>query len=231
MIRNYSETRFGRISYLIRDGKIPLILMHGFGGTGNTFLRIEPYLNENFKVIFPDLLGHGHSDKPDIDYTIHQQALAINDMIKSLNLDKIIIGGNSYGGWIALDYALNINEPEALILIDSAGTNRTFAEDGMVNEVVDEIMKVRNYKNRDALIKIAENNGRPSEKINLNDLKRLSCKTIIIWGKNDNTIPISKGYEYKNYIRNSEMHVLDSGHTPQISNPEEVSSIINKIIE
>ncbi len=230
MIRMYSNTRFGRISYLIRDGKIPLILMHGFGGTGNTFLRIEPYLNSDFKVIFPDLLGHGHSDKPDIEYTIHQQALAISDMVNSLNLDDIIIGGNSYGGWIALDYAMNVMEPKTLILIDSAGTNRTFAEEGRINEVVDEIMKVRNYKNREALIRIAKNNGNPSQKINLNELERLKCRTVIIWGNKDDTIPLSKGYEYKNHIKNSEIYVLDSGHTPQITNPMEVSSIINKII-
>ncbi len=56
-----------RIAYLDEGQGPPLILLHGYGGSMWQWEYQQP-LTAHFRVITPDLLGSGLSDKPDIDY-------------------------------------------------------------------------------------------------------------------------------------------------------------------
>ncbi|WP_337860136.1 alpha/beta hydrolase [Ferroplasma sp.] len=233
MERKYGLTRYGKISYLDGNGGYPLIFLHGFGGTGNTWLKSEPYMDRCIRPIFIDLLGHGHSDKPEIVYTIEQQAESIMDIINELGLKKFSIAGNSYGGWISLKLASGMIEPDMLFLIDSAGISPAISEGSIeeMNEIINSILKVRNYKNRDALVKIMENNKRPEEKINDGEFLKIKCPTTIIWGENDNTIPVSYAHIINDKIPQSQLILVKgTGHTPFINKPEEFAGIINKAI-
>ncbi len=234
MERKYFNTSLGKLSYLEGDGERPLFFLHGFGGTGNTWMKLLPYMNKNIKPVFVDLLGHGHSDKPDIEYRIEDQAQAVMELIKSFNSDKISLVGNSYGGWIALKLSSKYLKPVNLFLIDSAGISPALSEEGTekMNSVIDSILKVRNYKNRDALIKIMENNKNPDEKISDHELSLITSNTVIIWGSNDNVISPDYGRELNKKIRNSKLIFINgAGHTPFINSPEEVISIINSSME
>ncbi len=234
MERKYSQTQYGKISFLDRgEGGYPVIFLHGLGGTGNTWLKIEPLLDHGIRPLFVDLLGHGHSDKPEIDYTIKQQAEAIKSLIENLELDSFSIAGNSYGGWVALKLASSILKPDMLILIDSAGISPTPGENGTeaIKVLIDSIMKSRNYKNRDALERIMKNNARPEEKITSEELAKINCPTVIIWGMEDHVIPIKYGEILKSKIQNSQMIKMENaGHTPFIGNPVEFAKIINEKI-
>jgi pimeloyl-ACP methyl ester carboxylesterase len=234
MQRKYGITRYGKVSYLDKNEGYPVIFLHGFGGTGNTWLKSEPYMDNCIRPIFIDLLGHGHSDKPDIEYTIKEQAEAIMDIISGLGIEKFSIAGNSYGGWISLKLASGMVEPDMLFLIDSAGISPTISEGSVetMNNIINSILKVRNYNNRNALEKIMENNKKPEEKINDGEFKKIKCKTTIIWGEDDITIPVSYAYKLKEKIPESEIILVSgAGHTPFISKPEEFSAIINSKIK
>jgi pimeloyl-ACP methyl ester carboxylesterase len=234
MERKYYQTQYGRISLLDRGTGYPVIFLHGLGGTGNTWLKSEPFLDSRLRPIFVDLLGHGHSDKPEIDYTIIQQAEAIKSIIDAMGLKNFSIVGNSYGGWIGLKFASSIAQPDMLFPVDSAGISPTPAEQGpqAVESLIDSILKARNYKNRDALRRIMNNNGKREEKITQEDLAAISCPTTIIWGTEDHVIPLSYGEALKAGIKGSELIIIDgSGHTPHIDKPEEFSEIINKKLQ
>ena len=231
MERKYYQTQYGRISLLDRGTGYPVIFLHGLGGTGNTWLKSEPFLDSGLRPIFVDLLGHGHSDKPEIDYTITQQAEAIKSLIDTLGLKNFSIAGNSYGGWIGLKFASSIAQPDMLFPVDSAGISPTPSERGpeAVESLINSILKARNYKNRDALGRIMKNNGRKEEKITQKELAAISCPTTIIWGREDHVIPLSYGEALNAGIRGSELIIIEgSGHTPHIDKPGEFSEIINK---
>jgi pimeloyl-ACP methyl ester carboxylesterase len=231
MQRKYAQTEYGKISYLDRDKGYPLIFLHGFGGTGNTWLKIEPLLDAGIRPILVDLLGHGHSDKPEIDYRITQQAEAIKSLIEDLDLENFSIAGNSYGGWIALKFASTIINPDMIFLVDSAGISPTPGEQGIktAGDFIDSILKVRNYKNRDALETIMKNNAREDEKITYDELAAIRCPTTVIWGRDDRVIPLEYGERLNAGIKGSQLIVIDgAGHTPQIDRPVEFANIINK---
>ncbi len=233
MERKYCLTGNGKLSYLDAGDGYPLIFLHGFGGTGNTWLKSAPYLEKCIRPILVDLLGHGHSDKPDIEYTISQQAQSIVDMIHALGIKKFSIAGNSYGGWISLKLASEMLQPDMLFPVDSAGISPALSNESRenMNRILDSILKARNYNNRDALERILENNKKAEEKISDTEMGNIKSKTTIIWGNNDNIIPLSFGQAMNIKIPGSELIVIDNaGHTPFIDRPKEFADIINKKI-
>jgi pimeloyl-ACP methyl ester carboxylesterase len=226
-------SRFGEISYLYRQGEIPVIFLHGLGGTGNSWIRMNSLLDMHFGLYMVDLLGHGRSARPDIPYTIENQCEALDDFIMNLKLKDFVLVGNSYGGWISLRYAVTRRTARKLVLVDSAGINRTAMETGA--EYADSFIKrlVSLYRYNDPVImkKIVENNARPGEKISEDQLLQLSAKTCIVWGGLDRTIPLENGEKLHNLIPGSELDVIaDAGHVPQVEKPEELSGILNRFI-
>lgn len=100
----------------------PLVLLHGIGldAAGISWKHVIPALAGRYRVIAPDLPGHGKSDKPDIQYTTEYYIDVLEKLIDTLALDSVRLGGISMGGAIALGYALQ-NDVERLALVDSYG--------------------------------------------------------------------------------------------------------------
>lgn len=105
----------------------PLLLIHGSGPGVTAFAnwgKIIPVLSKTRRVIAPDMLGFGYSERPaaGVRYTMDlwvQQAL---DLLDALKLDKVDVVGNSFGGALAL--ALAIRAPHRvrkLVLMGSMG--------------------------------------------------------------------------------------------------------------
>lgn len=89
------------------DDPHPLVLVHGFGGDKDNWTRVVRDLTKNQRVIIPDLLGFGDSDKPDIQagYTIPDQMGRLHSLLAHFGLKRYYLAGNSMGGWIASAYA------------------------------------------------------------------------------------------------------------------------------
>ena len=60
-----------------------------------------------------------------------------------------------------------------------------------------------------------------NEKLDINDLKRITAPVLIQWGKDDRWIPLAKGYEFKKIIPKAELKIYNSGHVPMEENPME----------
>lgn len=231
MEREYVKTSFGKISFLRRKGKYPLLMLHGLGGTGNSFLKLVPLIKEDMDMIMIDLLGHGRSDKPDIDYTIENQVKAISEFVELLGLKDFSIMGNSYGGWISLRMTVDSRRPTYLILEDSAGINITYGEmdENTRSKFIDSLIKNNPMNQRNVLESIVRNNANPKWKLKDSELSSISSKTIIIWGDNDRVIPIKYGEELESKIPLSKLFVIPGGgHVPHLNKPLEVSRVINE---
>ena len=60
-----------------------------------------------------------------------------------------------------------------------------------------------------------------NEKLDINDLKKVTAPVLIQWGKDDRWIPLVKGYEFKKIIPKAELKIYNSGHVPMEENPME----------
>ncbi len=97
-----------------------LILIHGFLASNFVWRDVlVPLAERGFRVIAPDLVGFGFSDKPaDAEYTIEAQARMIVGLMGELGLERATLVGSSYGGAVstivALDYPARV---ERLVLV------------------------------------------------------------------------------------------------------------------
>lgn len=95
-----------RLAYLDGGSGPPLVLLHGIGADKDNFLLVAKSLVRHYRVIVPDLPGFGESDKPaDASYRVAAQIERLDQFRAALGLDRIHLGGNSMGGFIAGAYA------------------------------------------------------------------------------------------------------------------------------
>ena len=83
-----------------------LVLIHGFGGDKDNFTRIARFLTPHYRVLIPDLPGFGDATRRlDAGYGMDEQTDRISVFLGQLGLDRVYLGGNSMGGFIASLYA------------------------------------------------------------------------------------------------------------------------------
>lgn len=79
----------------------PLILLHGLGDSHRTWRRVVTRLAPRFRLIMPDLPGHGLSSRPDAPYTLDWYASTLLAWADQLDLSRAHVAGHSFGGGVA----------------------------------------------------------------------------------------------------------------------------------
>ena len=77
------------ICYVDQGQGEPIILLHGFCGSSAYWEQVLPFL-QGFRVIVPDLRGHGRSDAPMGSYTIEQMADDVLLLMDELDIPKAL---------------------------------------------------------------------------------------------------------------------------------------------
>ncbi|MGP6219907.1 alpha/beta fold hydrolase [Caldiplasma sukawensis] len=231
MRRDYIETSFGRISYLYKNGKKVILLLHGLGGMGNNFLKLSSCSGDEFGFILPDLLGHGRSQKMH-KLSVDIQAKSIFEMIEKLGLENFIIGGHSYGGWVSLYMESRMDtKSEKIILIDSAGVSPGVGETGKGDFMLERVMNMNPKNDPEIIREIILENSNEIYKIKDEDLSKINKKTLIIWGERDKLIPPIYGKIMAEKIKQSKFVIIkDAGHTPLQDNLEYVCHSISDFL-
>lgn len=99
-----------------------LLLVHGIGDTSRTWEKVLPLLAAKRTVIAPDLLGHGHSDKPRADYSLGGFANGMRDLLCVLGIETATVVGHSLGGGVAQQLAYQHPQLcERLVLVATGG--------------------------------------------------------------------------------------------------------------
>jgi pimeloyl-ACP methyl ester carboxylesterase len=118
----YLDLHEDRIAYRDTGQGPALLLIHGMAGSSATWEAITPRLAKNYRVIAPDLLGHGKSAKPRGDYSLGAFAVWLRDLLDELEVERATVIGQSLGGGIALQFAYQHRDYcERLALIGSGG--------------------------------------------------------------------------------------------------------------
>jgi haloalkane dehalogenase len=96
-----------KMHYLEQGTGDTILFLHGIPTSCYIWRNIIPYLAELGHCVAPDLPGFGHSDKPDIDYTVFDHIKYINQFIDTLKLQNITLVMHGWGSVIGLHYAMN----------------------------------------------------------------------------------------------------------------------------
>lgn len=118
----YLELHGDRIAYREAGQGHALLLIHGMAGSSATWRAIIGPLSKKYRVIAPDLLGHGESAKPRGDYSLGAFAVFLRDLLDELGVVSATVVGQSLGGGIAMQFTHQHRDYcERLALIGSGG--------------------------------------------------------------------------------------------------------------
>jgi 2-hydroxy-6-oxonona-2,4-dienedioate hydrolase len=117
----------------------PLLLLHGTGGHAENYARNIMPLSRYFRVLAMDFAWHGRSQttgfEPEIIPVLVDQ---VRDVIDTLGIDRINLGGQSLGGWVAMRFALQYPERVRTLILTTpmgykpdAGTVPAYPEQDM----------------------------------------------------------------------------------------------------
>jgi pimeloyl-ACP methyl ester carboxylesterase len=225
----YFNSKYGRLHYAHHAGAGPtIIFLHGFAGSIRSWTRLMHYLPQEYNVYLVDLLGHGESEAPDVDYSLGMHYETVMELVESEKLKKYYLFGHSYGGWVAAQCAIE-GSLQGLILEDSAGLQE-FIEDRRAenpNYGEDMVRRALQINPREAVLRKMVDANNEGYYLKPENLSEIESRTLIIWGGNDTTVKVRYSKVFNKAIHGSSLVVLESEkHTPHYSNPEAVSRLL-----
>jgi len=243
-----------KINYKIAGSGPAVLILHGWGGSSDSWIRVLEILSENgFKLICPDFPGFGKSMTPFTPWGVGDYANFVNDFIKKTcgePVEPFFLLGHSFGGRVAIKFSVLWPEKiKSLILCDSAGIKQKW---GIREKLIFQISKIgnaiftptplRRFKDKAKNLfyiflrhrDYAKANGTMRQIIKkvltedlLKDLPQIKIRTLIIWGENDKLVPVKYAHIFKEKIENSELKILPKiGHSPHLEVPEKLTKII-----
>ncbi len=249
MEEKFLEIDGHRIRYLESGAsKNTLVLIHGLGASAERWNHVIPLLEDNFRVIVPDLIGFGYSDKPTADYTPDFFSDFLEKFFTALNIKRPNLIGSSLGGQISAEYTASHSENiEKLILVSPAGMMKksTPALDAYIMAALyPDVISAKNaFEMMEGSGKNVEENivsgfvermqlpnaklafmstvlGLKNSESITSKLQSIMTPTLIIWGGDDPVIPINYADDFVSAIQDCRFFRMDGcGHTPYVQNP------------
>ncbi len=226
----------GSVYWAGGKGSETLVLLHGTNDQAGTWARVVPLLAGRYQLILPDLAGHGESEP-------HTGRIAFAVVLEGLDrilaheeARDIILGGNSFGAWIAILYALaHPDRVKRLVLESGGGLARPLGVPltAVDRETAGRILRAvhgPSYVPQDWVIDtlLARSSDSPMLRLdgimeNFVDgrLAQLRPPATLIWGADDGVVPLSYGKELTAMIRGAKLHVIEgAAHVPHLQQPE-----------
>ena len=239
------------------DSEKTLVLVHGLGASAERWNPVIPLFQDDFRVIVPDLVGFGYSDKPHIDYTLEFFLEFFKNFLATCGITRPYLIGSSLGGQIAADFAASCPQDiEKLALVSPSGSMKqsTPALDAYIMAAL--YPNEQNAKNAFEMMETSKRDipkeiingfikrmrlpnaklafmstllGLQNSKLVSTKLERISTPTILIWGSDDPVIPIIHSESFVSAIQNCKFLKMDGcGHTPYVQEPHLFAS---KVLE
>ena len=97
----------------------PLFLLHGTGGHAEAYSRNIAAHAEHFRVIAYDMVGHGYTDAPDIEYDEQAYVDHLRSLMDSMDIQAAYLSGESLGGSVAAWFALQHSERVGKLVLNT----------------------------------------------------------------------------------------------------------------
>ncbi|GAB1444580.1 MAG: alpha/beta hydrolase [Cyclobacteriaceae bacterium] len=235
----------------VDEGQGPtLMLLHGLFGALSNWEEVITRFSPNFRVIIPML--------PIYEMPIKEAGLEglrkfVEDFVEVMQLQNMIIMGNSLGGHVGILYTLNNKEKvDKLVLTGSSGLfentmggsyprrgsydyirervaytfyDPNVASKELVDEVFETTKSIPKCMRIVAIAKSAQRNNLAAE------LPNLTIPTLLVWGLNDTITPPMVAHEFNRLIPNSELKFIDKCcHAPMMEHPKEFNELVQDFL-
>lgn len=242
----------------IKKDCVCVVLIHGLGDQLSTWRKIflvdEKTWDTHYRLLAIDLPGFGGSPAPKnaSSYSVNQTVEALSKFLSERELcKKNLIVGNSFGGWVAMKFAIkHPTQVSQLVLLGAYGlkpspeeqtTNKKLLENPSVNSLKEfqrlAYFKPREYPDRFwriAFARIKSSNTKAviqaqSDADYLDDeISMLKTPVLYVRGEADQIVTEGQTKKLLAKIRGAKLETLpECGHLPQKECPEKLVHILN----
>lgn len=229
----------------------PIVLLHGWPDTWFSYSRLVPLLPGNFRALALDQRGFGDSDRPATGYGIHDFAADVVRFLDTIDVERSIVVGHSFGSFVARQVAAAYPERvERLVLIGtgfSASNPVTREAQASIRDLSDPVPRdfARDFQASTAYVPLPEAffDRIVSESLKLpahlwreifdqllaHDheaaLPRITAPTLLLWGERDALFPREDQTRMLAAIRGARLTTYaETGHCPNWERPDRVAA-------
>ena len=222
------------------DFDTTILLLHGWGQNIKMMEPIKNKYKSRFNILSIDLPGFGDSDEPSYSWEVIDYVECVRKLILDLEIDDLIIIGHSFGGRVALLYS-SLYEVNKLVCFGSPYC-KEIIKLSIKTKIYKKIKKIKgmkwlakimqnrlgsiDYKNASSIMK-----GVLVKSVNLNmhdDVKKINCPTLLIWGDKDEAVSIERAYELEKLINDAAVIVYkNASHYAYLERLDEVCVVLN----
>lgn len=206
----------------------PLLLLHGGGGAGTNWDLIFKEPPQGYRLIIPDLRGHGRSTNPSGEFTFRQSGLDVLALLDQLGIEKCKAIGLSMGAKTLLHVATQQPERvEAMVLVSATPyfpekTRAIMDQASRADHTEPEWQQMREWhKHGDEQIRwlwrLPEKFKSSYDDMNFTPpyLATITARTLIVHGDRDFLYPVSLAFEMYESIPQSWLWIVpNGGHGP-----------------
>lgn len=226
----------------------PALFLHGGAGL-SAWTPFFQALSQHFDLIVPEHPGFGESDNPAWLNSVGDLALFYLDFLEEMNLNRVHLIGNSFGGWIASELASrDCSRLESLTLIGPAGLPPRGEQEDLFRWSYPESMRKLFYnqaiaerilsstlspeqlanllKNQTTMARIAAPVGLTNPDLS-RWLRRIKAPVHVVWGRHDNYCPVATSEAWIAAIPGATKTIVeDTGHLPHVESPEVTANAV-----
>ncbi len=243
------------IEYCEQGAGTPVLLLHGWGASFDTYRGIINTLKNRCRVVAVNFPGCGKSDTMKSPWTLEDYCDFVLKFMKAVELEDPILFGHSHGGRVTMKLVADgLVNPPKIVLLDAAGlipkkslkqkwraksfkTIKTVLTLPVIKSFSGSLLeKARNHYGsadynaaplvlRQTLVSLVNTDIRDI-------LHKISCPTLLIWGEDDTATPLADAKIIESLIPDCGLCVLkDCGHFAFCEKPFEANAIINSFIK
>jgi len=239
---NYGNNKKAGKYYEIRGFKMyaevygegqPLLIIHGNGGSINSFIYQIPYFSKKYKVIIADSRAQGNSADKGDSLTYEMMADDYAALLDIMKIDSAYVIGWSDGGINGL--LLSIRHPEKVKKLAITGANLVPDTTAVPQEIWNSVLPSYNMLKSKKVRTEDENGGYKllrllveQPHIPLTDLQKIKCPTLVIGGDHD-VIKIEHTLLIQKNISQSYLWILPaSGHSTPIVFKDDFNTVVDR---
>ncbi|MBU3964604.1 alpha/beta hydrolase [Patescibacteria group bacterium] len=225
----------------------PFLILHGWGGSSDSWFKVQKILAKNFQVFVLDLPGFGKSGSPPRPWDVQDYMEFVLDFLETYNIKQYYLLGHSFGGRISIKLSAQFSDSIIkLMLVDSAGAQpikkkffkRILSSIASFVSIFSFLPGFKLFRRffyrfiirstdylkvmgvmKETFLKVISEDLSPY-------LEKIKAKTMIVWGERDRITPLRDGHFMNSKIQHSDLVILPCNHNPHIEIPEDLSKRI-----
>jgi len=221
MKKKINDVDVNYVNYGKKDAESTLVYLHGWGQNIAMMKPIADPFDEEFNIVIIDLPGFGESSEPTHVWTLDEYVECVKEILDSLNVTNPILLGHSFGGKLSLMYASKY-QVKKLVLFGSP-FKKEIKKESIKLRMLKKLKKVPGINKLEGFAKkhIGSTDYKNASEVmrkimvehvnyDITDMvKKITCPTLIVWGTNDDAVPIERAKELESLIPDAGLVVYE----------------------